>query len=422
MKVGIIAPYWLPHFGGAEQYVYRLCQSMLDKEVDVKVFTGTPYNEDKNCGKLEDVVTRSHPDGAIFCQVWGEYFDEIETARGTVREDQLFQEYDFFSAAVVWAVENELDVVLINNPLTRAMHTQARELYLQLKQHGIKVGAIHHDLGLSIRHDLILEYKEGENFGDWDAAANTVLDIWRENLSNRPKLLCYYNMDSPLFFEPDFVISNSEWSQRFIDPLEEVPKLVVHPLMDVEKFGQLVDQPQGLQPADILMINPQFHKGRSIMANLILGGDSLWTYRVLKGGYGNSFKEFIPMVSSSKAAENGQIDFQEYVYDITEAYQQAELALVPSRYEGYGMAAVEPMFCGTPVVCSSYPSILEAVGGAAKTVCPFIEDGEAWNEAVDDVLLQPDLWISKGFHRVKELTQRQESEVWELIYFLGALI
>ena len=128
------------------------------------------------------------------------------------------------------------------------------------------------------------------------------------------------------------------------------------------------------------------------------------------------------MVGSSKAAENGQIDFQEYVYDITEAYQQAELALVPSRYEGYGMAAVEPMFCGTPVVCSSYPSILEAVGGAAKTVCPFIEDGEAWYGAVDDVLLQPDLWISKGFHRVKELTQRQESEVWELIYFLGALI
>ena len=203
-----------------------------------------------------------------------------------LREDQLFQEYDFFSAAVAWAVENELDVVLINNPLTRAMHTQARELYLQLKQQGIKVGAIHHDLGLSIRHDLIREYKEGENFGDWDAAANSVLEVWKENLRNRPKLLCYFNMDSPLFFEPDFVISNSEWSQRFIDPLEEVPKLVVHPLMDVEKFSQLVEQPQGLQPADVLMINPQFHKGRSIMANLILGGDSLWTYRVLKGGYG----------------------------------------------------------------------------------------------------------------------------------------
>ena len=422
MKVGIIAPYWLPHFGGAEQYVYRLCRSMLDKGTDVKVFTGTPYNEDKNCGNLEDVTTRWHPEGAIFCQVWGEYFDELETARGTIREDQLFQEYDFFSAAVVWAVENKLDTVLINNPLTRAMHTQARELYLQLKQHGIKVGAIHHDLGLSIRHDLIKEYKDGENFGDWDAAAETILEVWRENLSNRPKLLCYYNMDSPLFFEPDFVISNSEWSQRFIDPLEEVPKLVVHPLMDVEKFSQLVDQPQGLQPADVLMINPQFHKGRSIMANLILGGDSLWTYRVLKGGYGDAFKEFIPMVSNSRAAENEQIDFQEYVYDITEAYRQAGVAFVPSRYEGYGMAAVEPMFCGTAVVCSSYPSILEAVGGGAKTVCPFIADSEEWYDAVDDVLLQPDLWISKGFERVKELTKRQEHEVWELIYFLEALI
>ena len=86
------------------------------------------------------------------------------------------------------------------------------------------------------------------------------------------------------------------------------------------------------------------------------------------------------------------------------------------------MVGVEPMFCGTPVVCSSYPAIVEAVGSAAKTVCPFIDTEEAWYEAVDDVLLQPDLWISKGYERARELTRRQEKEVWDLIHFLGALV
>ena len=158
------------------------------------------------------------------------------------------------------------------------------------------------------------------------------------------------------------------------------------------------------------------------MANLILGGDSLWTYRVLKGGYGDAFKDFIPMVSNSRAAENEQIDFQEYVYDITEAYRQAEVAFVPSRYEGYGMAAVEPMFCGVPVVCSSYPAIMEAVGSSAKVVCPILGTADDWHEAVDDVLLQPELWIGKGLERAKVLTDRQEKEVWDLIHFLGAFV
>ena len=425
MKVGIIAPYWIPHFGGAEQYVYRLCKSMVDKNVDVQVFTGTPRDEEKDNGELdEDIVTRWHPYGQVYCQVWGEYYDNREEKRGTLQEDQLFQEYEFFSAAMEWALEQELDVVLINNPLTRAMHIQARELYQQLKQHGIKVGAIHHDLGLSIRHDLVTQYADqnGENFGDWEAAADWVTEVWKQNLSENPALLCYYLMDSPLFFEPDFVISNSEWSERFIDPLHKVPKIVLHPLMDVEKWTQLVDQPEGLQPADILMINPQYHKGRSIMANLILGGDSDWTYRVLKGGYGDAFSEFVPMVGNSKAAEKGNVDFQDYVYDVREAYRVASLMFFPSRYEGYGMVGVEPMFCGTPVVCSSYPAIVEAVGSAAKTVCPFIDTDETWYEAVDDVLIQPDLWISKGYERVRELTRRQEREVWDLIHFLGALV
>ena len=423
MKVGIIAPYWLPKFGGAEQYVYRLAKSLHSKGVDIQVFTGTPFEDGADNGDCEEIVTRHHPYGQVFAKSWGTQLESQDELRWTPEEEHLFNEYDFYSAAVDWAVMNEIEVIMINNPLSRAMHFQARELYQRLKEHNIIVGGIHHDLGLSIRHDLVEHYTT-ESMGDWEDAAQAVSKVWEDNLNNSQgsHLQCYFHMDSPLFFEPDFVVSNSEWSQRFIDPLETVPKIVVHPLMDAEKWSESVVNPEGITHADILMINPQYHKGRSMMANLIFGADSDWTFRVLKGGYGDAFKEFIPMVSNSRVAESERIDFKEYVHDVREAYRKSSCVFFPSRYEGYGMAAVEPMFCGVPVVCSSYPAIMEAVGSSAKVVCPILGTADDWHEAVDDVLLQPELWIGKGLERAKVLTDRQEKEVWDLIHFLGAFV
>jgi len=51
-------------------------------------------------------------------------------------------------------------------------------------------------------------------------------------------------------------------------------------------------------------------------------------------------------------------------------YRAAELFAFPSLYEGFGLAPLEAMACGTPVVASSIPSLVEAVGEAAELVTP----------------------------------------------------
>jgi glycosyltransferase involved in cell wall biosynthesis len=51
-------------------------------------------------------------------------------------------------------------------------------------------------------------------------------------------------------------------------------------------------------------------------------------------------------------------------------YRAAAAFAFPSLYEGFGLAPLEAMACGTPVVASNLTSLVEAVGDAAELVSP----------------------------------------------------
>jgi len=51
-------------------------------------------------------------------------------------------------------------------------------------------------------------------------------------------------------------------------------------------------------------------------------------------------------------------------------YRAASVFAFPSLYEGFGLAPLEAMACGTPVVASDIPALVEAVGDAAELVSP----------------------------------------------------
>ncbi len=56
-------------------------------------------------------------------------------------------------------------------------------------------------------------------------------------------------------------------------------------------------------------------------------------------------------------------------------YSGAEAFLFPSRYEGFGLPALEAMACGTPVLVSSLPSLKEIVGEAGYYFPELNEEG-----------------------------------------------
>ena len=159
------------------------------------------------------------------------------------------------------------------------------------------------------------------------------------------------------------------------------------------------------------------------MVDLINDYNHKWTYRVLMGSYGNgkNTKDFMRLIGDSWALNEERVDIVKYVEDIYSAYSSTDIFIFPSRYEGYGMAAVEPMLIGKPVIVQDYPSIVEAVGDGAYKI-KWGSDSQEWFDAIEEILDDSEEIKQKSLKRGDFILTRQEEEIKGLIQFLEALL
>ncbi|MEX1051835.1 MAG: glycosyltransferase family 1 protein [Patescibacteria group bacterium] len=74
-------------------------------------------------------------------------------------------------------------------------------------------------------------------------------------------------------------------------------------------------------------------------------------------------------------------------YDAALYLRHASVFAFPSRHEGFGLAALEALACGTPVVASNTPALAEMIGGAGVSLPS--ENPLTWAAALSRVLNQP---------------------------------
>jgi glycosyltransferase involved in cell wall biosynthesis len=67
-------------------------------------------------------------------------------------------------------------------------------------------------------------------------------------------------------------------------------------------------------------------------------------------------------------------------------YAEATVALVPSRYEGFGYAVAEAMCAGLPVIAGRSSSLIEVAANGVPLVDP--DDADGWVEAVRSMLAE----------------------------------
>ncbi|WP_419842247.1 glycosyltransferase family 4 protein [Candidatus Poriferisodalis sp.] len=95
----------------------------------------------------------------------------------------------------------------------------------------------------------------------------------------------------------------------------------------------------------------------------------------------------------------GSVEFVSGVPDerIIELYNQAQLAVVPSLYEGFSLPAVEAMSCGVPLVTTTGGALPEVTGTDGETCLQVPPgDAEALAARIGWALAQPDLRATVG--------------------------
>ena len=77
-------------------------------------------------------------------------------------------------------------------------------------------------------------------------------------------------------------------------------------------------------------------------------------------------------------------------------YSAADLVCVPSRYESFGLVAVEAMACGVPVVASRAGGLIYTVEDGGSGLLVPIGDDRAFAEAMQSILANPKLRNEMG--------------------------
>ena len=143
---------------------------------------------------------------------------------------------------------------------------------------------------------------------------------------------------------------------------------------------------------------------------LVIVGKRGWLYEEILG-------------APKKFGVEDRVKFLDFVpdADLPALYQNAQVFVLPSLYEGFGLPVLEAMQYGCPVITSNVSSLPEAGGDAARYVDPAnVEDiAGKIEELLGNEKLRNEL-IKKGYKQVKKFSwEKTASQTLEVLEEVG---
>lgn len=135
---------------------------------------------------------------------------------------------------------------------------------------------------------------------------------------------------------------------------------------------------------------------------------------VIAGSIGWLADDTLKVIKDS--AESKDIVMTGYVADSTRKalYSFADVYVLPSLYEGFGVPAIEAMGCGAPVAVANNSSLPEVVGDAG--VLFNATDPADIARAITEIKQNRDKWVKKSLSRAKHFSWEKCAE--ETLEFL----
>ena len=389
MRIALLSYRTKPHCGGQGIYVRHLSRELVALGPEVEVFSGQPYpvlDEGVRLTKVPSLDLYREPDPFRVPKL-REFRDLVDVEEFATMCTAGFPEPKTFSRRVVKLLKerkDDFDVVHDNQVLGTGMLDieDAEEIGLPL------VTTIHHPITFDRRIDIA-------------AAPN-----WRKKLTLR-RWYGFLRMQGKVARAAKMVLTPSEASKR--DMVKDFG--VSADVVEVIQLGvdeMFVPPTEPRVPGRLLAMASADAPLKGI-ATLLEAFAKLRTerdielYLVSKPQAGGRTEQLIDTL--------GIKDHVHFVHGISDAelvalMGSAELAVVPSLYEGFSLPTAELMACETPLVVSRAGAIPEVVG--ENGVCAdIVEPGDVggFTHAIAALLDDPERRArmgAAGRHRVQE--------------------
>lgn len=227
--------------------------------------------------------------------------------------------------------------------------------------------------------------------------------IRANNIAKKLKIplvfICHNDMwgiDQVLDQNPEFVVFNSQWLKEKLER-PGMRSMIMHPPVFAE-------QHRTSPGTKVTLVNLNSDKGSGILYELARRQPDMQFLAVV-GGHGTQ-------IYPPKDLTN--IEVVEHSDDMkTNVWSKTRVLLMPSVYESYGMAGVEAMASGIPVICAPTPGLLESQGEAGI----FIDrnDIDWWEHNVLMLMSNQIEWETasrRALKRSAELDPRIELAHW----------